>query len=192
MIQITPQMRILVAIEPCDFRKGIDGLACQKAVRQAPTAEPSPRPLRRCRRSHAGRQPEQQRGPKAIGAALTWLSRTTKNTVDAGIGAAILGPFEIHGLLGVALHVLGGDDPGLLGRRVGRAEVAQLGVRVGHQLALGHPKHARPVRVRPGDEQSRPVADHLVVAGAATRVHVSLVIISYSLAVNSTIAAGAT
>ncbi len=28
MIQITPQMRILVAIEPADFRRGIDGLAC--------------------------------------------------------------------------------------------------------------------------------------------------------------------
>jgi transposase len=27
MIQITPQMRILVAIDPVDFRKGIDGLA---------------------------------------------------------------------------------------------------------------------------------------------------------------------
>ena len=27
MIQITPQMRILVAIEPVDLRKGIDGLA---------------------------------------------------------------------------------------------------------------------------------------------------------------------
>ena len=27
MIQITPHMRILVAIEPADFRKGIDGLA---------------------------------------------------------------------------------------------------------------------------------------------------------------------
>jgi len=26
MIQITPQMRILVAVEPVDFRKGIDGL----------------------------------------------------------------------------------------------------------------------------------------------------------------------
>ncbi len=26
MIQITPQMRILVALEPVDFRKGIDGL----------------------------------------------------------------------------------------------------------------------------------------------------------------------
>lgn len=26
MIQLTPQMRILVAIEPADFRKGIDGL----------------------------------------------------------------------------------------------------------------------------------------------------------------------
>lgn len=26
MIQIAPQMRILVAVEPCDFRKGIDGL----------------------------------------------------------------------------------------------------------------------------------------------------------------------
>jgi transposase len=27
LIQLTPQMRILVAIEPVDFRKGIDGLA---------------------------------------------------------------------------------------------------------------------------------------------------------------------
>jgi hypothetical protein len=27
MIQITPQMRILVAIEPADFRCGMDGLA---------------------------------------------------------------------------------------------------------------------------------------------------------------------
>jgi transposase len=28
MIQVTPQMRILLAVEPVDFRKGIDGLAC--------------------------------------------------------------------------------------------------------------------------------------------------------------------
>jgi transposase len=27
MIQITPQMRILVAVEPVDFRRGIDGLS---------------------------------------------------------------------------------------------------------------------------------------------------------------------
>ena len=27
MIQVTPQMRILVAVEPVDFRKGMDGLA---------------------------------------------------------------------------------------------------------------------------------------------------------------------
>jgi transposase len=27
MIQVTPQMRILVAVEPADFRKGIDGIA---------------------------------------------------------------------------------------------------------------------------------------------------------------------
>jgi transposase len=34
MIQITPQMRILVALEPVDFRKGIDGLAalCRQAL----------------------------------------------------------------------------------------------------------------------------------------------------------------
>ena len=38
MIQITPQMRILVAVEPVDFRKGIDGLArvCKEALRQDP------------------------------------------------------------------------------------------------------------------------------------------------------------
>ena len=33
MIQITPQMRILVCIEPIDFRKGIDGL-CNVCRRQ--------------------------------------------------------------------------------------------------------------------------------------------------------------
>jgi transposase len=34
MIQIAPQMRILVAVDPTDFRKGIDGLArvCQEAL----------------------------------------------------------------------------------------------------------------------------------------------------------------
>ena len=34
MIQITPQMRILCAVEPVDFRKGIDGLAgiCRRVL----------------------------------------------------------------------------------------------------------------------------------------------------------------
>lgn len=38
MIQVTPQMRILVAVEPADFRKGIDGLAqvCQGILKQDP------------------------------------------------------------------------------------------------------------------------------------------------------------
>ena len=38
MIQLTPQMRILVAIEPADFRKGIDGMAkvCREALGQDP------------------------------------------------------------------------------------------------------------------------------------------------------------
>lgn len=38
MIQITPQMRILVAVEPVDFRKGIDGLAalCRHALAADP------------------------------------------------------------------------------------------------------------------------------------------------------------
>ena len=38
MLQITPQMRILVAIEPADFRKGIDGLArvCKDVLQQDP------------------------------------------------------------------------------------------------------------------------------------------------------------
>ena len=38
MIQITPQMRVLVAIEPTDFRRGIDGLArvCKEVLRQDP------------------------------------------------------------------------------------------------------------------------------------------------------------
>jgi transposase len=38
MLQITPQMKILVAIETADFRRGIDGLAqlCREALRQDP------------------------------------------------------------------------------------------------------------------------------------------------------------
>jgi transposase len=38
MIQITPQMRILAAVEPADFRKGIDGLArlCTEALKRDP------------------------------------------------------------------------------------------------------------------------------------------------------------
>jgi hypothetical protein len=38
MIQVTPQMRILVAVEPADFRKGIDGLArlCRKELGSDP------------------------------------------------------------------------------------------------------------------------------------------------------------
>lgn len=38
MIQVTPQMRILVAVEPADFRKGIDGLAqvCKAQLQQDP------------------------------------------------------------------------------------------------------------------------------------------------------------
>lgn len=38
MIQLTPQMRILLAVEPADFRKGIDGLArlCRDRVETDP------------------------------------------------------------------------------------------------------------------------------------------------------------
>jgi transposase len=38
MIAITPQMRILIAVEPADFRKGIDGLArlCRKHLKSDP------------------------------------------------------------------------------------------------------------------------------------------------------------
>lgn len=38
MIQITPQMRILLGVEPADFRKGIDGLAglCRQALKADP------------------------------------------------------------------------------------------------------------------------------------------------------------
>jgi len=38
VLQITPQMRILVAVEPIDFRKGIDGLA--RACRERLAADP--------------------------------------------------------------------------------------------------------------------------------------------------------
>jgi transposase len=38
MIQITPQMRILLAIEPTDFRRGIDGLCrvCRDQLKSDP------------------------------------------------------------------------------------------------------------------------------------------------------------
>ena len=38
MIQLTPQMRVLVAIEPVDFRRGVDGLArqCRSALAEDP------------------------------------------------------------------------------------------------------------------------------------------------------------
>ena len=38
MIQIAPQMRIMQAVTPADFRKGIDGLAavCRKILKQDP------------------------------------------------------------------------------------------------------------------------------------------------------------
>lgn len=38
MIQVTPHMRIMVAVEPADFRKGIDGLArvCKEVLKQDP------------------------------------------------------------------------------------------------------------------------------------------------------------
>jgi transposase len=38
MLQITQQMKILVAIEPADFRKGIDGLVrlCKDSLQQDP------------------------------------------------------------------------------------------------------------------------------------------------------------
>jgi len=38
MLQITPQMKILVAVAPVDFRRGIDGLArlCQETLQHDP------------------------------------------------------------------------------------------------------------------------------------------------------------
>jgi transposase len=38
MIQVTPHMRILVAVEPEDFRRGIDGLArvCREVLQRDP------------------------------------------------------------------------------------------------------------------------------------------------------------
>jgi transposase len=38
MIQITPQVKVMVALEPIDFRRGIDGLA--QACRQLLQADP--------------------------------------------------------------------------------------------------------------------------------------------------------
>ncbi len=38
MIQLTPQMRVLVAVAPADFRRGIDGLAqlCRDSLKAEP------------------------------------------------------------------------------------------------------------------------------------------------------------
>lgn len=40
MLQITPQMKIVVAVAPVDFRKGIDGLAavCKASLQEDPFA----------------------------------------------------------------------------------------------------------------------------------------------------------
>lgn len=40
MIQVAPQMRILLAVEPVDFRRGIDGLArvCREVLKADPFA----------------------------------------------------------------------------------------------------------------------------------------------------------
>lgn len=40
MIQITPQMRLLLAVDPVDFRKGIDGLVqvCRQRLQADPMA----------------------------------------------------------------------------------------------------------------------------------------------------------
>jgi transposase len=40
MIQVTPHMRIVVAVEPVDFRNGIDGLAriCKEVLKADPFA----------------------------------------------------------------------------------------------------------------------------------------------------------
>jgi len=53
MIPITPQMRILLAVEPVDFRRGIDGLAA--LCRQALGSDPQTGALFvfRSRRGHA-------------------------------------------------------------------------------------------------------------------------------------------
>ena len=42
MIQVTPHMRIVVAVEPVDFRKGIDGLAavCREKLKAIPFPAP--------------------------------------------------------------------------------------------------------------------------------------------------------
>jgi len=39
VIQVTPHMRILLAVDPVDFRKGIDGLAavCKRVLRADPS-----------------------------------------------------------------------------------------------------------------------------------------------------------
>jgi transposase len=40
MLQVTPQMKILVAVEPVDFRQGIDGLVrlCKQRLQEDPFA----------------------------------------------------------------------------------------------------------------------------------------------------------
>ena len=38
MIQVAPQMRLLVAVESVDFRKGIDGLGDQSVAEHGPVS----------------------------------------------------------------------------------------------------------------------------------------------------------
>jgi hypothetical protein len=46
MIQVAPQMRVLVAVQPADFRKGIDGLAKLAREELAQTGGHPPRSVR--------------------------------------------------------------------------------------------------------------------------------------------------
>ena len=56
MIQLTPQMRILLAVEPTDFRRGIDGLArvCREALKTDPLLCGGPRYVTQARFSGGG------------------------------------------------------------------------------------------------------------------------------------------
>jgi len=72
MIQITPQMRILVAIEPADFRKGIDGLArvCKEVLKRRRYGGPSG-----VRRSGARRIEAIHRGRATLSGRLPLVER---------------------------------------------------------------------------------------------------------------------
>jgi LmbE family N-acetylglucosaminyl deacetylase len=98
MIQLTPQMRILVALEPADFRRGIDGLAsvCKETTELAEdtvsVSRYGPVPGKNAKRSWTGCQAVTGTLVRlsGIGLALGWLGERRRSQRKPGFPAGRL------------------------------------------------------------------------------------------------------